>query len=510
MNEVERSTQPTSSHAQRPSKRPNLLFIQTDQQRQDTLGAYGNDGIKTTNLDALAARSFVFERAYVAQPQCSPSRASLLTGLYPHTHGTVENNVPLTRDFPTLPEMICDPDYAKGHFGKWHLGDEIFPQRGFAEFESTESGYRDDFAEGRDRTQLCGYSRFLLEQGIACDLPHGHSRRVANEVPVELSKPAYIARRAVNFVERHRDRPFALYLSFLEPHNFADHQKPPPLANHYDHLYDRDAMQVPDTFFEAMDPTVSFIKRTVRSVIRRGGVLPAAYPRTIDELRDAKARYWGLVTLIDEMIGRVLSRLVELRLLDDTIVVFTSDHGEMLGDHRLLSKVSYEEALRVPLLLSVPGLHGRARRISQPVSHVDLVPTLLDLMSQPKPRHLQGESWADYLSSVRPFPERDVFIEDATPPWLFDRLRCCERIIVTSNGWKLIVSEAGDGELYNLRDDPRERVNLYFQDRYRPVVVDLNKRIRNWQCRTGDKLKLDLLDAPWPSVRPIGTEDDVR
>src|SRR5690606_3764552 len=135
-----------------------------------------------------------------------------------------------------------------------------------------------------------------------------------------------------------------------------------------------------------------FFKRTVRLTVRRGGVLSPAYPRTIEELKDAKARYWGLITLDDEMVGRVLSRLQELGLEENTIVVFTSDHGEMMGDHRLMSKGSYEEALKVPLLLSVPGWQDRTRRVTQRVSQIDLVPTLLDLMKQYIPAHLQGRS----------------------------------------------------------------------------------------------------------------------
>src|SRR5437870_2381634 len=119
----------------RTSGRPNLIFIFTDQQRADTMKAYGNAKIKTPNLDALAERSFVFESCYVTQPLCSPSRASLLTGLYPHTHGTWENGISLNKNIPILVEMVKDPDYVSGYFGKWHLGSELSKQRGFTEFD---------------------------------------------------------------------------------------------------------------------------------------------------------------------------------------------------------------------------------------------------------------------------------------------------------------------------------------------------------------------------------------
>lgn len=482
------------------TQKPNLLFIQTDQQRMDTLGIYGNDKIRTPNLDCLAKKSFVFDSYYTTQPQCSPSRATMLTGLYPHSHGTWQNNIPLNKDFPTFVEMIEDNSYISGHFGKWHLGDEIFKQRGFSEFESTESGYRNWFSEGRDKKQLCGYSKFLVSNGIPCNNPDGHSRQLANEVPVQLSKAAYLAEKAIDFMERNQKQPFALYMSFLEPHNFADHHVGPPFKNHYDNIYDPEDMEIPGTFYEKMDPTVSFLKRAIRVAISNSDKISIAYPRTVEELKQTKARYWGLVTLIDEMVGRVLNRLSELGLEENTIIVFTSDHGEMMGDHRLMSKGTYEEAVKVPLLLSVPGFKDRCRRVATRRSQIDLVPTLLELMNQPRPPHLQGDSWTQHLKQGNAIPDRDVFFETISPPWLFGEYVCHGRGIVTSDGWKLVLSEIGDGELYNLNSDHKERENLYFQKKYQKQVASLRKKIEDWQIKTQDDISLDL-NKEWPQAR---------
>ena len=481
-------------------KRPNLLFILTDQQRADTLGAYGNKQIKTPHLDALAGKGFLFEAFYVANPMCSPSRATLLTGLYSHTHGVRANNIPLSPDVPILIDMLERGDYVAGYYGKWHLGNEIFRQRGFAHFESTEI-YKKSWSPDQDHDHRSGYDRFLSERGVKSDGPYGHSRDLANRLPKELSKPAYLAKMGVEFIERYRDRPFVLYLSFLEPHAFADHSKA-PFENVNDDLYDPAEMEIPETFFEPMDPTVSYPKLEARVSLTRGE-FPVAYPQTVEEYRQAKARYWGLVTLVDETVGVVLQRLRELGLEESTIVVFTSEHGEMMGDHRLMSKeFTYEESIRVPMLLKVPGASG-GRRIAKPVSQVDLLPTLLELMDQPLPSHLQGQSLAPHLLRGLDVPDRDVVIISSirgfAQSWNRDHIAQL-RTLITPAGWKLTLNDVGGGELYSLGQDRNERHNLFLHPEQRERVEQLAARIRGWQRATGDDTVLDL-NQSWTTSR---------
>jgi arylsulfatase A-like enzyme len=146
--------------------KPNLLFIFTDEQRADTMAAYGNRHIETPHLNRLALESAVFDQAYVTQPVCTPSRSSIMTGLYPHTNGCIENNHALPPDVPCLPEMLADGDYVTGYHGKWHLGDEIFSQHGFDEWISIDDGYRKYYSPGRDREARSSYHHFLVEQGF--------------------------------------------------------------------------------------------------------------------------------------------------------------------------------------------------------------------------------------------------------------------------------------------------------------------------------------------------------
>ena len=476
----------------------NLLIFLTDQQRIDTMKAYGNSKIHTPNLDALAGRSFVFDSFYVAQPVCTPSRGTLLAGLYPHTHGSWENNIPLDRKIPILNQMVKDPEYVSGFFGKWHLGDELSGQGRFTEFDTTEL-----YGLTTSGSTPTGYHRFLVERGVKPDTPAGHSRDLANRLPKELSKPAYLAKVGAEFLERHRTEPFILYLSFLEPHAFADHDWGPPFKNVNDDLYRPEELDVPATFFEDMVPTVSYQKRMWRVSLQRGE-FPIAYPQTVSEFKQAKARYWGLVTLVDEMVGRVLTRLRELGLDDNTIVVFTSDHGEMMGDHRLMSKsVTYEESIKVPLLIRLPGA-TQAVRVTRPATQVDIVPTLLELLDQPRPAHLQGASWAPHLRGRQSWSNRDVVVESnfrgyapADRAWM-EKHVYYQRTIITHALWKLTLSDVGEGELYDLNSDPTERRNLFFDSRHQAKIAELRERLRHWQKATADSVDLGNLNTQWP------------
>ena len=150
-------------------EKPNLLFIFTDEKKQETLRVYGNRKIKTPNLDRLAEESAVFTRAYVTQPVCTPSRSSIMTGLYPHTNGCIENNVPLKPEVPTIAEMVEDEDYLKAYFGKWHLGDEEIPQHGFEVWVSIEEMYKGYYTKEEYKAAKASYHIFLEEHGFKPD-----------------------------------------------------------------------------------------------------------------------------------------------------------------------------------------------------------------------------------------------------------------------------------------------------------------------------------------------------
>ncbi|MCD6288148.1 MAG: sulfatase-like hydrolase/transferase [Candidatus Hydrogenedentes bacterium] len=473
-------------------RKPNLLFLWTDEQRADTMRVYGNDKISVPNLNRLADESIVFERAYVSQPVCTPSRSTVMTGLWPHTTGCTKNNIPLPTDVPCLPEIVNDPAYRTAYMGKWHLGDEIFRQHGFDEWQSIEDNYIKYYRNGRDKSARSQYWHFLNDLGYKPDEKNIYNRTYASNLPIGHSKPAFLEKHACDFIRRHSDRPFMLYVNFLEPH--------PPYNGPFNDIYDPDTdVALPNNFNDPLEDN-----EPVRCIKRRQDVwtkkVQGIQLRTDDAWRSLVARYWGLVTEVDHAVGNILDTLDELGLADNTIVVYTSDHGDMMGSHKMLYKsVMYEEATRIPWLMRVPQLGRRQRIIKKPVSHIDLVPTLLDLMGAKTKTDLPGQSLVPLIKGGT-VAEEDVFIEwrphfdwnsellKNRSPNVHTKSKTESRIrtVVTPDGWKLCLADNDRSELFNLNTDPGETKNLFYEKQYAPIIEKLTAKIRAWQKRVGD------------------------
>ncbi len=471
---------------------PNLLFVYTDEQRYDTMGAYGNRQIETPNLDRFAESATVFEEAYVTQPVCTPSRSTLLTGLYPHTNGCTANNVPLPPEVACLPEMLAEGDYVCGHHGKWHLGDEIFPQHGFEDWRAIEDMYRRYYRPDKPRDQVSHYQRWLRAQGLEPPEGDAFNRGQVAQLAEEYSKPAYLAREATRFLSENRHNPFVLFVNFLEPHM--------PFTGPRDDQYDPDEIPLPDNFEAVPGPDQPLRLRAGLEKWKRRF-------STEEDFRRLISRYWGLCSQVDTHFGRIMDALEEFGLADNTIVVYTSDHGDMMGSHGMVAKtVMYQEAVRVPLLVRAPG-RPEGRRVAGPVSQIDVVPTLLDMMGQPIPERLQGVSRRDAVEGETAQFDEDVFIEwnsangysadielpDATPEEIRESWSDPVRTIVTPDGTRFSCSPRGDHELYDLNEDPGETTNLATDGEYLPLMRDLRERIVRWQERTGDEVELPKL-----------------
>ena len=343
--------------------KPNLLFIFTDEQRCDTLAAYGNTRIQMPNLNRLAAQSVVFDRAYVTQPVCTPSRSTLLTGLWPHSNGCTENNLSLAADTPCFPEMLRAGEYVAGYHGKWHLGDEIFQQHGFDDWVSVDDTYSEHYSPRRDRQTRSTYHHWLLAQGLKPKNGSYFGRVETARLPERFSKPAYQAIEASRFIRENAERPFALFINFFEPHM--------PFTGPRDNQYDPAAIPLPANFDALPGPDQPLKTRLFqRAYYEHGHGLPLKTPADWQRMI---ANYWGLCSLVDTHVGTILNTLQECGVADNTIIVYTSDHGDMMGSHRLIAKcVMYEEAARVPLLVHLPG-QTRERHIAAPVSQIDVV-----------------------------------------------------------------------------------------------------------------------------------------
>ena len=469
-------------------RKPNLILFLPDQQRADTLACYGGVKVHAPNLNKLASESVVFERTYVTHPVCTPSRSSLMTGTWPHINGCTRNSVPLDRRFRVFPELIQDQDYRTAYIGKWHLGEDGPAGRGFQQWIST-----DDHGD---------YATFLSSNGIAPDKPNGRFSEVAiSNLPIELSRPKFLEQHTCDFIEKHQRDPFILVVAFVEPH--SPYNGP---LNDVNPLGDVQ-LDLTATLPEMEDIPLRY--RLMREWQQAEALLDRQrlpiqlfFGITPDEYRSIRQRYLGLVTLVDQSIGAILGCLERCDLTENTIVVHTSDHGDSLGGHHLFGKETmFEEAARVPWLIRLPG-QTSPKMISLPVSHIDFVPTLLDLLGQSTHPQCAGKSLVPLIDNAIVL-SNNVFLEWApnrTKVKKGSRLarrrtikRAVEestRTIVSPDGWKLCLRDKDLSELYNLKDDPFETRNLYSDPRCASVISRLAGEIRHWQESAKDKLRL--------------------
>ncbi len=468
-------------------RKPNLVLFLPDQQRADTIACYGGVKVHAPNLNKLASECVVFERAYVTHPVCTPSRSSLMTGTWPHVNGCTRNSVPLDRRFRVFPELMKDGDYRAAYIGKWHLGEEGPVGRGFDEWISTD--------EHGD------YTNFLASNGITPDKQDGRFSEVAiSNLPIELSRPKFLEKHACEFIEKHQRDPFILVVGFVEPHSPYNG----PLND--EHPLDQVELEATATLPESEDIPLRY--RLMREWQQAEAVLDRErlptqlfFGVTLEEYRSIKQRYLGLVTLVDQSIGGILACLERCDLIGNTIIVHTSDHGDSLGAHHLFGKETmFEEATRVPLLVRLPG-QTRVKTIQQPISHIDFVPTLLDLLGQSNHSQCAGKSLLPLITEDAT-PTQNVFLE-----WAPNRTKIKKgsklarrrtikraveestRTIVTSDEWKLCLRDKDLNELYNLNDDPLEKCNLYADRQYASVISRLTGEIHRWQESANDKLK---------------------
>jgi arylsulfatase A-like enzyme len=496
--------------AKLPSK-PNLLVFLPDQLRADTIVGANASIVHAPNLHKLASQAVVFERTYVTHPICAPSRSSLLSGTWPHQNGCTNNRGVLPRKFLCLPEMLGDSSYTSGYFGKWHLGDEFVPQHGFSEWASILESFkrveREHHAQrwldqliskfepsrGLDHERVTerasDYTKFLVSKAYQPDAHKAKyfSSEFVSTLPFEFSRAKFIETRVCEFLERHGRGPFVLFVAFFEPH--------PPYNGPFNGEHSFENIQLDASAGDTLGKEIPLRSRLLQEAYRNE-------LRGPDGFRHTKQNYFGLITEIDRCVGTILAKLTEIGVADRTITVLTSDHGDMMSAHGLLGKqLMYEQSAAVPYLIRAPGVSPR--HFSQPVSHIDFVPTMLDLLGKPPHSQCAGQSRAGLVYGESA-PADFVFLEWAPEkPGIAlgnsalagdEELKNClhesTRAVASSDGWKLCLRDKDKNELYNLHDDPDERHNLYYGADQRAVIGRLTEEIHRWQQRTGDRLKV--------------------
>ena len=395
---------------------PNILYIFSDQHRFCDVGYAGNSDVETPHLDAMAARGAWFSASYSSCPLCVPARGTILSGMHPLRHGAAANDLPIRTNIPSIATVLNEAGYETGYIGKWHLGG--VPRNRFIHQE-----------------ERLGFSFW---NGCNCNHMYTNAYYDDNENErhkIEGYEPAAQTDLAIDYMNKHKGKPWALWLGYGTPHDPYDDMPQEEL----DYWYDKPLKMRPNVDTENMEFT---------------------YGPKPDIAKDY-AGYYGHIRLLDQQIGRLLENLRKNGELANTIIVYTSDHGDMLGSHGYLNKQLYfEESAKVPLVISWQG-HIPAGQRRQPISLVDHASTLIGLI---------GANGLDYADGI---DQSDVLLSKDAPGqegvYLYSYVPCHQAFARTPGSWRAIVTEkvkyVTDQErqaiaLYDLEKDPYEMQNL--------------------------------------------------
>jgi len=478
---------------------PNILWICTDQQRYDTLGCYGNSYAHTPNLDKLAKTGTIFNHAYSQSPVCSPSRASFLTGRYPHTTRCRQNGQMIPRDEVLVTRLLKDAGYNCGLAGKLHIA-PCHPSVCRGTEERIDDGYSvfnwSHHAEGFN-SNINGwanneYHMWLRSQGLRYETPlYPGSRHVYSGMPEEYSHTKWCTDRAIDFIDANRahGNPWVFSLNYFDPHHPFD----PPFEYLNRYLSILDEIPLPDYKEGELDKKNLYHQREYDNGAYNGMKEFRHDDMTDREHRLVKAAYWAMVNLIDHQVGRLIDMLEETGQLENTLIIFTSDHGEMLGDHGIYLKGPhlYDCSVRVPLIISWPG-HVGAGKTDALVELTDLAPTLMEAANLPVWSGMQGLSMWKLLTGAGDFGfhRSDVLAEyyNAMPTHK-DPLPYLTMLRTTT--YKMICQHGQEhGELYHMVNDPHEINNLWYEPEYADIRFKLLKLMCDRIVFTCDPLPL--------------------
>jgi len=503
-------------------RRPSFLLITTDQQRADHLSCYGSQVLQTPHIDSLALRGTRFENAYVASPVCMPNRASLATGRMPSVHGVRHNGLNLDLGTTTFADVLRDAGWRTSLSGKPHF--QCVTQapapmmKGLASavthraHRQTPGRYDQEvgnlWRNGKNRNvdlpyygfdsidlavghgdQVDGhYTGWLLDRGINPAAVLGPQNALeCNErqtlqawrtaIPEELYPTSYIKTKTLERLQAHAgaNKPFFHWASFCDPH----HPFTPP--GRYWNRYNPKEVELPASFFnkdrsELLENLYSLRRQNLANENGTGAI-------AVDEaeLRVALALTYGMIAMVDDAVGDILAELARLDLAENTIVIFMSDHGDLMGDHGLIFKgpYHYRGLIRVPLIWTDP-VHAQGKVNSAPVSTIDLAATILETAGTPPHQGLQGMPFVKIDGSEPESTDKrsEILIEDEVQSCVAGHdVRGRLRTLI-QDGWRLTVYDGLDkGELYNITTDPDEFNNLWNDPGAAPRRAELTEML---------------------------------
>jgi len=462
-------------------KPKNILFIFTDQHRCDAVGAYGAPVCRTPNIDSIAERGVTFDRAYTTCSVCSPARGTIMTGQYPHTHKVTTNvHGPGCRmsEFEVAPHILSEQlkqaGYNLGYSGKWHLGAKSLPKHfgfeghNFPGHGGGGFGYP-EYREYLDRNDLS----YEIEE---MTLNGGHRGGVVKG-PIEATVPYFLAQTSIDLMDRfakdykQSGKPFFMWCNFWGPH--------PPYysTQHYVDMYKNAPIPEHGNF---RDDKMN--KPAVHRMVMRPDCVDRPWSFWEDRIRLSHA----FATMIDDQIGRMLARLTELGLDDDTLIVFSADHGDSLGMHGgLMDKCyfMYEETYRIPLIVAVPGLR-RGERDGRFASSADIMPTFLDAAGVTAPNVVQGASLLPLLDAGG----GDVAWPDHVVSESHGMTLLCSQRMIRFEDYKYVYNATDIDEFYDLGEDPWEMENLAADPGYKEIRHRMMRMLYDRMKETKDTL----------------------
>ena len=458
------------------SKRPNVVFILTDDQRSDALGCMGHPHLKTPHIDRLAEEGLLFKNHFCTTSLCSPSRASILGGLYAHSHGVVNNFTDYPRNLPTFPRQLQSAGYTTAYIGKWHMGEDD---------DSKRPGF-DHFVTHRGQGKYFD-TEFRANDGERKVVP-GYYTTVVTDMALDWMKK-----------QEKGGKPFLLMLGHKAPHSFYFPEKK------YEKSFDHVRVPYPETAFQ--------LKNKPKWISQRLSTWHGIYGPLFDwrkEFPDSSAAgmlafekmvraYWGTLLSVDDSVGRLYAYLKESGQLDNTLFIFTSDNGLLEGEHGMVDKrTGHEPSLRIPLVVRYPALTSNAKTIEAQTLTLDFAASILEICEAPPLPKTQGRSWKKLVTSGDP---------DWRTSWYYE-YNYEKQFPYTPNvralradEWKYIRYPHGDGspdkhmaELYNLKTDPGETTNLISDKKYQSLVAKLRKELeqRIIESHPGGKDKMPM------------------
>lgn len=443
-------------------KQMNIVFMLSDQHRWDALSCNGAAVVKTPHIDSIATEGMRFDGAYTACPLCTPARASLLTGLLPHNHGQLANMDNFNGIFDQqvlgkkgYPEYLHDAGYQVGYTGKWHL-----PKEGDKQFWNIDQWHND-------------HQSVLKQAGVTYNMAVDEVQPLEwgaeakfygkSALPLELNYNTYVADRTIDMINQFSSdcAPFMICSAFTGPHF------PIAVPEPYLSMYNPEDVPMWGNFHETfMDKPIVQQKEMMRW---------NSSHLTWKDWQKVIAAYWGYCTYIDAQIGRIITRLKEQGIYENTIIIYSSDHGDMLGSHRLFNKGwnMYEECNRIPLLIRWPNTALFNSVCKEFVNLVDIMPTLLEAAGTPCPEKIDGKSLVPLLKGNRP----DDWPGEALVEFNGYESSLTTIRMIRTEKWKYVYNPSSVDELYDMESDPDELYNLADRLAFKHVLRRMKDRM---------------------------------